>query len=102
MAAGIVLLSSFIFYRVDSQRVDSGEKPVFCLRKDNFNDGGTVAYYGLGYQIIRYHILGDDPSNIEAYYYGIEKHYLIGMRDCCNSEPIIPLELRDKASIPGG
>lgn len=98
----IALTFSLLSFQIDSKRVDIGEKPLFCLRKDSFDDGGTVAYYGLGYQIIRYHKLGDDPGNVNAYYYGVEKHYGIGMIDLIHSNPTITLELRDKAAIPGG
>ena len=52
----VILLIS-ILITVDCIRVNNGDKPVFCVFKDMYLDGGTIEYYGLGYKIIDYNVI---------------------------------------------
>lgn len=52
----ITLLSTMII--ADFNYILQGEKPVFCFRKKEYKDGGTIEYVGLGYKIIKYNAIG--------------------------------------------
>lgn len=56
--ATIVVLG-IIFFTVDYSRVQKQEKPIFCILKDEANDGGTKIYLGLGYKVIDFHTLAE-------------------------------------------
>ncbi len=53
----ICILLTLIFFIVDYLRVQKQEKPIFCILKDEVNDGGTKIYLGLGYKVIDFHTL---------------------------------------------
>lgn len=63
----IVLLSlialHFVTYSVDSERVSSSQNPIFAVRAiPAIKDGGTAFYYGIGYQVIRWHKAERNPD----------------------------------------
>jgi hypothetical protein len=46
----------FITYSIDSKRVSESKKPIFVVISLPFiKDGGTAIYYGIGYQVIKWH-----------------------------------------------
>jgi hypothetical protein len=50
---------------VDYNRVINQETPIFCIKINEANDGGTTEYLGLGYKVIDYHKLnGYDKIHI--------------------------------------
>lgn len=61
----IIVVLGIIFFAVDYSRVQKQEKPIFCILKDEANDGGTKIYFGLGYKVIDFHtIAGFDDIKI--------------------------------------
>jgi len=48
----MLICVSLVTYNIDKQRALNGETPKFIISKNGMNDGGTVMYYGFGYQII--------------------------------------------------
>lgn len=53
----IIVLLAVIFFGVDYSRVNKGKQPMFCILKNEINDGGTKIYLGLGYKVIDFHTL---------------------------------------------
>ena len=65
----IIVVLGIIFFIVDYSRVKKQEKPIFCILKDEANDGGTKIYLGLGYKIIDFHTLaGFDDIRIGTWF----------------------------------
>ena len=84
----VFVLTSVVLYAIDKNRAEKDESPLFSLSKTNVNDGGTVIYYGLGYQIIVYQRLNSQyPAG--TYDCGVEYHYLFGFNS--TNEPEIEL-----------
>lgn len=54
---GLVILLALIFFAIDYSRVQKQEKPIFALKTNEANDGGTVIYTGIGYKIIDFNRL---------------------------------------------
>ena len=66
---GIFLLLALIFFAIDYLRIQKQEKPIFCILKDEVNDGGTKIYLGLGYKIIDFNTLeGFDDIKIGTWF----------------------------------
>ena len=64
----LVLTLGGIFFLIDNARVQQGKTPLFCLLKDEANDGGTKIYIGLGYKVIDFHTLaGYDDIKIGSW-----------------------------------
>ena len=83
----MLICVSLVTYNIDKQRALNGETPKFIISKNGMNDGGTVMYYGFGYQIITWKQFpgnyGEplDDDIVGYYYIGIEFHYLFNMID---------------------
>ena len=45
------------FFATDYYLAKNNKVPIFCLPGSMLKDGGTRAYYGLGYKIIKYNQL---------------------------------------------
>lgn len=66
---GIFLSLALIFFAIDYLRIQKQEKPIFCILKDEVNDGGTKIYLGLGYKIIDFNTLeGFDGIKIGTWF----------------------------------
>lgn len=69
MLLGIFLLLALIFFAIDYLRIQKQEKPIFCILKDEVNDGGTKIYLGLGYKVIDFNTLeGFDDIKIGTWF----------------------------------
>lgn len=55
----ILIVAGIITNYIDSGRVTTGHEPKYCIKIVN-NDGSKVAYWGLGYKVIRY--VGVSPN----------------------------------------
>ncbi len=69
---------------VDFYRVNSFEKPLFCIVTESYDDGGSGKYIGLGYSFdIRGNFMPEDElpgvTSFTARIFGIE--LLSGIRD---------------------
>lgn len=65
----IIVVLGIIFLAVDYSRVQEQEKPIFCILKDEANDGGTKIYLGFGYKVIDFHTLaGFDDIKIGTWF----------------------------------
>ena len=75
-----ILLAAAILCTVDSFMVHAGNKPIFCI-PIYYQDGGTVSYYGLGYQFIYWNSLKTyDQGKTHGHLVGVEANYLFGIR----------------------
>ena len=55
----VIICLGFSTFLVDSKRVKAGLKPIFVIQEpDLIKDGGTKIYWGIGYKVIDYHIIG--------------------------------------------
>ena len=65
----LVVLLGIIFFAIDYNRAKGKEKPIFCILKDEVNDGGTRIYLGLGYKVIDFHTInGFYETKIGSYF----------------------------------
>lgn len=65
----IIILLGFIFCIVDYNKIKNGNKPIFCFKKIEYQDGGTNEYIGLGYKIIDFNtLLGYDEIKIGSWF----------------------------------
>lgn len=87
LALCCLICVSLVFFSVDVHRAKSGGRPIFSFPALHANDGGTTVYFGLGYEIIQWHRLTEQPG---AYQMGVEEYYLFGMR--IPGEPLVPLQ----------
>lgn len=76
LLVAVLLCCSFLaFGIVDYNRFFAGEEPIFIVKCDVLNDGGTKIYYGIGYQLIDWKkIDSTDIKNIN-YLVGKECHF---------------------------
>lgn len=60
----LILISlHFITYSIDLKRVSDSKKPIFVVISLPFiKDGGTAIYYGIGYQVIKWHKPGNNSD----------------------------------------
>ncbi len=59
----ILICLHFITYSVDSKRVSESKNPIFAIREIfAVKDGGSAFYYGLGYQVLRWHKSEENPQ----------------------------------------
>ena len=85
----IILISIFLLlgfvvfstYFVDLMRISAGKEPLFAICTTEMNDGGSKVYYGLGYQIIMWKRLTDEPDILNV---GYEIHLLFQFVDPLN------------------
>ena len=98
----VIILSIIIFllfivsistYLIDSHRIENNQPPIFILHTNRYDDGGTISYFGFGYQLIKWKRSAseDDYSKGIEFLVGIEKHYLFGIRGYVD-EPQVELE----------
>ena len=66
----IIIISclGFIFYKIDNQRIKNDKDPIFVINTVIYKDGGTKEYLGLGYKIIKYHIIEMELNNEKDIY----------------------------------
>lgn len=65
----LVVLLGIIFFAIDYNRAINKERPIFCILKDEVNDGGTRIYLGLGYKVIDFHTInGFYETKIGTYF----------------------------------
>lgn len=93
------MISTFVVFGIiDYNRFMDDKTPIFIVKKDGLENGGTIIYYGIGYQLINWKLLDED--SVEYYYAGKEVHFLHYI-DPLEDEPSIKLEkLREKNLDP--
>lgn len=55
-----ILLGILIYlsvFTIDYLRSQKDQAPIFALNTVTYKDGGTKVYVGLGYKVIRYHVI---------------------------------------------
>lgn len=72
----LLILCFVLFGAIDMERFQSGKKPLFIIREDNIEDGGTTVYYGIGYQLISWRKMGENSEGIPGDSVGKECHVL--------------------------
>lgn len=60
-----------VTYTIDSFLVSKDIRPIFVVHKDTYKDGGTKEYMGLGYQVIRWHMLSSNNGG-DGFLFGYE------------------------------
>ena len=68
-----ILLIIVLFFTVDTILIHANRRPIFCFPV-GISDGGSAAYYGLGYQYIVWHQM-DTVDGAEGYWVGTELHW---------------------------
>jgi hypothetical protein len=59
----ILIVLHFITYSIDSKRVSESKKPIFVVISLHLiKDGGSQLYYGIGYQVIKWHKNGTNSD----------------------------------------
>jgi len=51
------LIIYFSIVTVDYLRAQNDQAPIFAIQSVTYKDGGTKVYLGLGYKVIRYHVI---------------------------------------------
>lgn len=72
----ILILISIATFFIDSTLAENDKSPIFSIPYAHMNDGGSVCYLGLGYQIVKWKVYSD---NLQYYNVGVEKHYILGI-----------------------
>lgn len=72
----ILIFISVSTFLIDSYLAEDNRSPIFSFPYAYINDGGTVCYLGLGYQIIKWKTYAGVP---QCYNVGVEKHYILGI-----------------------
>ncbi len=65
----LIIGLSTIFGIIDTYRFENNQEPIFTFRNVYFKEGGTEFRYGLGYQLIDWHVLDYDQENERSFYY---------------------------------
>ena len=68
-----ILLVVVLMFTMDTVLAFSGARPVFCI-PFAANDGGSVWYLGLGYQIMQWHSISSTEESMDGYLVGTEVH----------------------------
>jgi hypothetical protein len=50
----LIISAPFVVFVIDCNKIDHGQKPIFCSKYAAFLDGGTIICEYKGYQIIRW------------------------------------------------
>lgn len=55
LLVGLIVLTVLIVTLIcaDVYKIMCNDEPLFCIKKDVYEDGGTVEYIGLGYKIFK-------------------------------------------------
>lgn len=61
---------------IDINRFMKDEEPIFIIKEDILNDGGTKIYYGVGYQLIDWKVIDDTEDTDFSHFIGKEYHVL--------------------------
>lgn len=77
-----------IFGLIDVCRFSKGKPPIFIVKSDVLNDGGTKIYYGIGYQMIEWKKIDDTELQKVQYLIGREFHFLFWQIDPKNGPKI--------------
>jgi len=56
----LLIVCGLTFYSIDKQCVSNNIPPKFAIHTSTYKDGGTKEYYGLGYKIIKYNVMGNN------------------------------------------
>jgi hypothetical protein len=74
-------------YELDKNAIDHGNAPSYALPLIRMKDGGSVVYYGIGYQVLRWHIgfdTGERKVAYEIYIYPAYKEWEDGPEPTTN------------------
>lgn len=64
----LLLCIHFATFAVDSRKVSEAKQPLFVIRAlPAIKDGGSAIYYGLGYQVIRWHKIEPPDKRLFAF-----------------------------------
>lgn len=64
----VLLITSFAFYLVDNRKIKQNEKPIFSIKITSYDDGGSIKYLGLFYNVCQIKELGEEESLDRGYY----------------------------------
>ena len=64
----IVLAIILLFFVVDFSLVKNKKNPIFAINLITERDGGTEIYYGIGYKVIKYNVMGDTGEIVKDDY----------------------------------
>lgn len=53
----VILIIILILFCIDYNRVKNNKTPIFCIKGEMAQDGGTIEYFGIGYKIIAFNKL---------------------------------------------
>lgn len=70
----LLLICFVLFGAVDIIRFRIGKAPVFIIKEEHLNDGGTTVYYGVGYQLIDWKKIDSNVISDIQYRVGREYH----------------------------
>ena len=59
----IIVIVWLIFFSVDFIRAQNQKRPIFCIGLPPFQDGGTREYLGLGYKVVKFHMVSYDRND---------------------------------------
>lgn len=93
IVAFCLVISFSVFGVIDCIRFQKDESPIFIIKKDVMNDGGTTIYYGVGYQLIDWKIIDGDETATLKYKVGKEIH-IFNFVDPLSGEPEVTMEVQ--------
>ncbi len=84
----IIIISFIVFihlitYLIDLNRIQKNKPPLLSIPIIYVKDGGTVIYFGFGYQVIYWHFSiskNEDNTEIMGYNVGYEIHNLFNLK----------------------
>lgn len=93
----ITLLTFVLFGIIDYNRFMNDNTPIFIVKKNCLDDGGTTEYIGVGYQLINWKFIDDEVSTIQ-YKVGKEVHFFCFI-DLLEDEPSVELKILKEKNL---
>lgn len=89
----LLLICFTLFGVIDIARFYDEKTPLFIIKEEHINDGGTTVYYGVGYQLIAWKKI--DSNTISNIHILVGKEHHVFFYHDINKGPTVNLMLEE-------